>query len=60
MMGFAWVLVAERKGTDMELWMWILVVVVIVVIVGLALAAARRARRSGSVLAADSSEKDVQ
>lgn len=38
----------------MDLWIWILVVLVIVVIAG---AVVRRARRSGSVLAADSNRK---
>ncbi len=44
----------------MELWTWILVVLAVLVIAGVAFVVARRARRSGSVLAADSSKKDVK
>lgn len=44
----------------MELWMWILVVLAILIVVSTAFAAVRRARRSGSVLAADSSGKGLK
>ena len=42
----------------MDVWIWVIIAIAIIVVVVLALALLRRSRRSGSVLAADSTRKE--